>query len=335
MSLSKRTNKSLAVVDIRRLFKEKLKLPFKERNPGDLWFPCQKHGEEENTSHPDAHIDVRPKSPYYGRWHCFGCGASGNYFSIIKDRLRCTWKEVPKLVELYATGETVEVVVEVSEKRDVRLPSFYEAPKRKEEWPAKFSRYLERRGITWEQTQRFEVGFIEAGELHGRVVAPIYLGKEFRNFVARSVESNCTLKVTTAKGGKPGLFGSQYVYPRMPALVFEGWFDALAADRTGYLNAYAIGTNRINQEQIRFLSRFPYVIVVADNDDGGKIMVDSFAAYHETHDIRVAQVEKFFGNCKDASELLERHHEDRLVDSIKASQCWEPSREEFVVEVIL
>jgi len=330
------TKKPLAVIDIRTLFQE-LKLPYKEHNYGDLWFPCRRHGEKINTSHPDAHINARVGSQHYGKWKCFGCGEKGNYISIIKDALKCDWnlaKAIAKKHEL-SPGEFPKVEPRSKEKHNVLMPTFYEAPKNRNEWPSEYLKYLEGREVTWSQIKRFEIGYVEAGDLHGRVVAPVYLGKEFRNYVARAITKNLSLKVLTAKGGNVGLFGSQYAYPRMPAILFEGWLDALAVDRLGYLNAYALGTNRIHDVQMQFLSKFPYLIVVSDNDNGGKIMVDSFGSYQDEYDIRVADVRKFFGKFNDASELLSKHEEDRLEQSILHASEWKPCREEFEVEVIL
>jgi DNA primase len=163
----------------------------------------------------------------------------------------------------------------------------------------------------------------------------VYLGNKFCTYIARSILPGAEIKVLTAKNGVPGLFGSQHVYPKMPAIISEGWFDSLAIDGIGYINSYALGSNRITEEQMKFLSQFPFIILVSDNDEGGNVLIDNFAPYSDTHDIRVAAVRKFFGEHKDASKVLEKKQPDRIEAAIKHADAWAPSVEEFVVEIKL
>lgn len=329
--------KKLDVIDIRQMFRD-MDLKYHEKNLGDVWYPCPVHGEDPHTAHPDAHISVRPGDKFYGRWKCFGCGAKGNYLSIVKHKKRLTSiGEARQYAAKFKTGAAPVAYIGESEPKDLepKLPTYFTAPASRDAWNLSLLRYIEGRGVTWEQIRRFHIGYVDAGRLHDRIIAPVYLGKEFRNYIARSIDPDAPTKVLTMRRGRAGLFGSQFSHPAMPAIVTEGWLDALAIDRIGYVNAYSTNTNRVSEEQMKFLSKFPYVIVVRDNDDGGNCLVDSMAPYHDNYDIRVAPVEKYFGRYKDADEVINNGQAEQLIGAIRNSSAWAPARETFNVAIDL
>ena len=90
----------------------------RKSNPGkgDYWACCPFHGEKS----PSFHVDDRK-----GRYHCFGCKASGDIFTFLVEKEGLSF---PEAVERLAgeAGLAMPVMSEAERKREAERASLYD-----------------------------------------------------------------------------------------------------------------------------------------------------------------------------------------------------------------
>ncbi|WP_421951372.1 DNA primase [Pelagibacterium sp.] len=125
---------------------------------GDMWACCPFHGEKS----PSFHADDRR-----GRYHCFGCGASGDHFRFLTEK---TGMSFPEAVELLAgrAGIPMPARDEKAEKRAEARRSLYDVMELATAYfvealahnvGARARGYLLERGVSGAMQQRFKIGF--------------------------------------------------------------------------------------------------------------------------------------------------------------------------------
>ncbi|RDE07909.1 DNA primase [Pelagibacterium lacus] len=125
---------------------------------GDMWACCPFHGEKS----PSFHADDRR-----GRYHCFGCGASGDHFRFLTEK---TGMSFPEAVEMLAgrAGVPMPARDEQAERRaearrslhDVmELATTYFVEALAHNVGARARGYLLERGVSGAMQQRFRIGF--------------------------------------------------------------------------------------------------------------------------------------------------------------------------------
>lgn len=326
---SKRIEKAIKRSNIFELL-ETLGVKYKQQGGyGDLWLKCFLSAHR-GGARPSLHIMANPIHQYFGFWKCFGCGASGSVIEFVKIIRDTTFTDALSIVEAHQRSEIDEEDVNwICIKPAPKMPIFVNVPEVESEWNKEYLEYLYNRGINWWQIQKHHIGYCDTGKYSNRVIIPVTLGKEFCTFIARSIlnldEHPNVQRVTSARGGLVGLFGSTYADTSMPAIVSEGWADKLAIERVGYKNTYALQRNELHARQAAYLKRFPYTIYVPDGDDGGNHLIDSLAPYIDDMKIYIAKIP--WG--KDPAECTE----SELETAIGNAEEWNPSEEEIKVEI--
>lgn len=238
----------------------------------DIWMSCPHPQHEE--SKPSCHICGDIYSKLYGIWHCFGCKRSGTIKDIVSYHDGIYVANSPAEIAKNQRSELKKISVKTP-----KLPKEFKRPTKEHKWDKKALKYLYGRDITWEQILLHGIGYCSEGRYKNRIIIPVMLNGEIRTWVARTVVDSY-LRVTSCRGGKPGLFGSEIASPKLgPAIVCEGWASALAVERLGYANVMSLQTNGIHHEQMEFLMTFPYIIVVPDGDGGGDALKESIELY--------------------------------------------------------
>jgi DNA primase len=304
----------------------RLGIAFKRRS-NELWYQCRVYNHKVK-SWTSTKIISNPFNQYHGIWKCFSCGESGNIISLVQISEDVSFLEALSIVEKYQL-DIEEPVVKPFYKSIVTLPKFFQAPEKKEDWNKEYLDYMFRRGITWEQIVKHRIGYVDAGYFGNRIIAPVFLDGVMKTFIARSIIPNIDnkRKVTSAIGGEPGLFGSEFSHPaKGPAIICEGWCDALHIERIGYSNAMSIQTSKVTNEQYLFLSSFPYTIVVPDGDQAGRKFVDKLSPWIDEHKFLVAILPEGEDPDSVSDEVLE--------DAIGNAKEWQPSKDSFSIEVV-
>jgi DNA primase len=309
---------------------ESLGISYRQRRYGDIWFKCvvRNHRNDRKAS---AHIMHMPGNEKHGIWHCFGCGESGNIVSIVEQVRDVRFKEALMMVEHHQLTGEEEVVKPFYKQHMKGMPKFYESPTLIGDWNQEYLSYLSERGILWSQIVAHNLGYVDAGQLHRRVIVPIMLNHRLQTWVGRHIDKDVPeeKRITSAPGGRIGLFGSELCNPyESPAIISEGWGDALAIERLGFENSMAAQTNRIQPEQYEYICMFPYTIVVPDGDAGGSKFIDSLSPYVQEHDFLLAHLPDGYDPNK-----LEREDPNKLLKCIEDATEWEPSNEEYDIDI--
>ena len=321
---NRRIDKAVRRADIFAIMK-RLGLPFRVRGR-ELWFKCRVQSHK-NPSWKSTKIVSNEYSKWHGVWSCFSCNGAGNIVSLAQISEDIPFMEALALVERHQL-EGEDPGVKRVYKSEVDLPKYYISPEKKSEWDSKFLAFLTGRGISWEQIVGHRIGYVDAGFYDNRIVVPVMLGRKLCMFVARSIKPNVAPeeKVTSADGGVPGLFGSEFAHPsKGPAIICEGWADALHIERVGYPNAMSIQTSIIHPSQYKFIEKFEYTIVVPDGDAAGRKFVDTLAPYIDEYDFYIATMPEGEDPDSVSDSVLE--------DAIGNAKEWEPSKDDFEIEV--
>jgi DNA primase len=128
---------------------------------GDFWACCPFHGEKT----PSFHADDRK-----GRYHCFGCGASGDHFKFLVDAQGLSFPDA--VADLAAAaGLPLPERDPDAERREAERTSLYDVMERAARFfeaelqgpnGAKARAYLRDRGILPEVQKRFRIGYSPA-----------------------------------------------------------------------------------------------------------------------------------------------------------------------------
>jgi DNA primase len=132
-------------------------------------------------------------------------------------------------------------------------------------------RYFEGRRITKDSVIKFNLGYSEKQD---SVTIPMQSPDGMTiGFVARTVEGK-EFKNTPGLPKSKILFNLHRVKSSSVVYVVESSFDAIRLDQVGFPAVATLGAN-VSASQIRLLEKyFNNVILVADNDEAGKIMKD-------------------------------------------------------------
>lgn len=125
---------------------------------GDFWACCPFHGEKSPSFHADDHR---------GRYHCFGCSASGDHFRFLTEKAGMSFPEaVEKLAGL--AGVPMPARDEREEKRQQTRRSLYDVMELAAKYfeaalshnvGARARGYLFERGVSPQLQNRFRIGF--------------------------------------------------------------------------------------------------------------------------------------------------------------------------------
>jgi DNA primase len=132
----------------------------RKTNPsrGDYWACCPFHGEKT----PSFHAENRK-----GRYHCFGCGVSGDHFTFLVEQEGLSFPEAVALLAQEA-GIPLPELDPDSERREVERATLHEVVEKAAKFfeatlqgsdGAKARAYLRERGLSPEVQKRFRLGY--------------------------------------------------------------------------------------------------------------------------------------------------------------------------------
>lgn len=166
-----------------------------------------------------------------------------------------------------------------------------------EDWPPVAIAYLESRGVTEEQVDRWGLGYAVDGRLAKRVVLPWRSSAgELGGYTARAYvpgESRKHLEPTKDEGAKEGwIYGEELWAPiseREQLVLVEGAFDGFAVERAGFYFG-AVRGSRLQPGHVARLSTWEIILVASDPDVAGDAFADEVIDTLGRH-VRVRRVE--------------------------------------------
>lgn len=322
-----RIYRAVKLGDIRRIFND-LQIKYEERKHNDLWFKCTNPSHKDTE--PSTHICADRLSYHHGIYNCFGCHDSGNIIMLVRAYLNISFWEAVHWIE--ARFYSDENVLPVRQDIDVTpsIPPNFEYYENQEEWNPPYLEYLFDRGITWKQIIRHKIGYCDSGKYSRRIIIPVLLNGILRTWIGRSIHGG--KRVTSCPHGKIGLFGSELANPKKgPAILSEGWADALAIERLEFMNSMSLQTNILHEEQFAYIKRFEFTIIVPDGDSGGKRLIDSIAPYIDQHEFLIAELPP---EEDPASLSIKPHGESILSAAIQSAKEWNPIIDKRIIEYI-
>jgi len=314
-----RITRAIELANCKLILKD-LGIEYKEKSGGTAWFKCQTYSHKERDA--SCKIETSKRSKFKGCWYCFGCHASGTVIDLVRLVTQLRFWESVQYVESRLGNDLVDDGIKPSP--FPKLPKEYNRPKHVDNWNVAYLNYLRGRGVTWQQIKKHKIGYCEEGFYKNHIIIPVRMGVHFATWIGRAIAGKA--RVTSCYGGHVGLFASEFAKPvNGPAIIVEGWADALRLMRLGYKNVMALQTNIVHEEQFEFLKPFPYIIVMPDNDDGGRMLNNSLASYNDMHEIYVAWIKS-----KDPAVA----EDQEIIESIMNMEEWSPKIIRPEVEIV-
>lgn len=249
------------------------------------WACCPLH--EERTPSWQIRDDDRDPDKH-GRWRCLGkCHTGGGPVSLVMHLLGIDAKEAWEWIKSESVHERIPIGLQFDDDAPdlsrfvfgFRLPNGVQfGPVF--EWPKPASNYLEQRGITAEQVDKWGIGYAVDGRLSKRLVFPWRdsFGK-LLGYTARAYIPNEKRYLQPKEDERPVrgvVYGEEHWPPPGPArdvlVVIEGEIDGLAIETaTGLPFGAACGSQFLPAHAAK-ISTFKRVVIVGDPDAAG----DSF-----------------------------------------------------------
>lgn len=226
--------------------------------------------------------------------NCFSCKFGGGPWELVMAVRGVDEEEAAEFVGALVRGvvrvpEGVpNVVISMpSAKREYALPFGTQIPSLDgSEWPSPFADYLEGRGITAEQIERWRIGFATHGPLRWRVVIPVHTRGRLVAYVARSIFKDGSARYDMPKkvsGASPtmAILGEPLLDPALNVLfIAEGSFSMFALERAGAPNSTALLGSDWSTEKSAILTAVPWqhVVIATDPDMAGDRCADAISA---------------------------------------------------------
>jgi len=257
-----------------------------ERNGRRWWAeqcPLPSHGAP-NPKHQWQNFFVRDNdSERPGQWHCFSCKAGGTLVDLVMEMRGVDVDEAREWLRTIgeqAAPPILRVRFEPVGPRRFRMPAGVEfGPLAR--WNSVARQYVECRGITADQVERWGIGYALEGRLDGRIVFPIRnRAGELANYAARTFVGDEVRYLAAHESEHPDL-SAMWGEHRWPAaradrmvVVFEGITNGLAIERAwnpGSSPALAgLQGSAIEHRKLARLASFQLVLVATDPDRAGE-----------------------------------------------------------------
>ena len=201
------------------------------------------------------------------QWHCWVCDVKGRSLFVLLKKLKVSNEVLDELSQIYETYRGT-----YSSERHAqigRLPKEFQSLIGRDEKISSIvythaRAYLRKRRVNEEDIIRYNIGYCVDGEYGGRIVVPSYDSNANLNyFVGRSIYPG-KLKYKNPPVSKDIVVFELYVNWKMPIVLCEGVFDAIAIKRNAIpLLGKTVSNSLLNKIVI---NKVPSVILALDTD---------------------------------------------------------------------
>lgn len=182
-------------------------------------------------NHRKPKLVINVKTGQFHCWTCYPATKGKNLVDLLK-KLRAPYEAI-KEMESYFSGPKQKL--DGLEREIVSLPNEFISLINPEKTiqSKRALTYLNKRGITKEDIQKYNIGYCKNGRYANKVVIPSYDKSGLLNyFVARSYDQNPSRKYDAPSTKKTDIIGMEYfINWSVPVILCEGAFDAIAIKR--------------------------------------------------------------------------------------------------------
>jgi DNA primase len=245
-----------------------------------------------------------------GLFFCFGCQVTKSLEEFIMHMSGRSYFESLRYIRSKGSEVNLESVINKTLLLIKRLnKQAIESPRA--------TSYFEGRRITKESIAKFDLGYSEKQD---SVTVPMHSPDGMCiGFVARTVEGK-DFKNTPGLPKSKILFNLHRIKTSNMVYVVESSFDAIRLDQVGFPAVATLGAN-VSVSQIKLLEKyFNNVVLVADNDEAGKIMTEKLVE-KLGHIVTVINLDKKYKDIgdmdDDAIKKLEYRFDNSIIGMLK------------------
>jgi len=260
-------------------------------------------------------------SKEHGRFFCFGCQTTKSLEEFIMFMTGRSYFETLRYIKSKGSEVNLESVINKTLYSPPDFVQYDEVLIKRLNNQALESpraiRYFEGRKITKESMLKFNLGFSEKQD---SVTVPMHSPDSMCiGFVARTIEGK-EFKNTPGLPKSKILFNLHRVKTSNVVYIVESSFDAIRLDQVGFPAVATLGAN-VSVSQIRLLEKyFNNVVLVADNDEAGKIMTEKLVE-KLGHIVTVINLDKKYKDIgdmdDDAIKKLEYQFDNSIIAMLK------------------
>ena len=260
-------------------------------------------------------------SKEHGRFFCFGCQTTKSLEEFIMFMTGRSYFETLRYIKSKGSEVNLESVINKTLYSPPDFVQYDEVLIKRLNNQAlespRASRYFEGRKIAKESMIKFGLGFSEKQD---SVTIPMHSPDGMCiGFVARTIEGK-EFKNTPGLPKSKILFNLHRVKTSNVVYIVESSFDAIRLDQVGFPAVATLGAN-VSVSQIRLLEKyFNNVVLVADNDEAGKIMTEKLVEKlgHIVTVINLDKKYKDIGDMDDDSiKKLEYQFDNSIIAMLK------------------
>lgn len=213
-----------------------------------------------------------------GKYHCWVCGLSGTSLKTLFKKLGLSGEY---LGQIYKNTETyrklpqndINAILEIfSEKKSLPVESLILPKEYRSFYDDDLTligrhtlQYLKSRNITKYDVLRYNIGYCEGGQFHGRVLIPSYDASGQLNFYStRSIFEDAKMKYVNSFGSKDIIGFEMFVDYNQPITLVEGAFDAISIRNNAVPLFGKTLSNKLKSALIS--NKVQSVNIVLDND---------------------------------------------------------------------
>ena len=199
------------------------------------------------------------------QWHCWVCDAKGKSIFSLAKKLKASKSIFEELSQIFKNSKKYTFGNEEKSKIVVLPDEFLTLQGKNESLSFNHARmYLKKRNITEEDIIRYNIGYCTDGVYGGRIIVPSYDENGILNyFIARSFY-NTYLKYKNPPAPKDTVIFELYINWKMPIVLCEGVFDAIAIKRNAIPLLGKTIQDRLLKKMIN--NNVPEVIIALDSD---------------------------------------------------------------------
>ena len=213
-----------------------------------------------------------------GKYHCWVCGLSGTSLKTLFKKLGLSGEY---LGQIYKNTETyrklpqndINAILEIfSEKKSISVVPLVLPKEYRSFYDDELTligrhalQYLKSRNITKYDVLRYNIGYCEGGQFHGRVLIPSYDASGQLNFYStRSIFEDAKMKYVNSFGSKDIIGFEMFVDYNQPITLVEGAFDEISIRNNAIPLFGKTLSNKLKSALIS--NKVQSVNIVLDND---------------------------------------------------------------------